>query len=114
MGLLIIFCLILTACAPTPTEPVLVMSKEPPALTEETTKEQVVFSYGKSAKEIVLRLNAEPSLLGEQLVRLAGVVGFRAAVVEVVGRGRAIKVGSDILGYRATEIGHDYIKLEGK
>lgn len=108
---LVIFSLLFSACAPAPSKPALAPTALEPTV-EAAEEAPEVFTYGQAADELVLRLNAEPSLIGDSLVRLAGVVAGRAVVVEVAGRGRFLKTGSDFCGYLVQAIGQDYVRLE--
>jgi len=111
--LLIFVSLLITACAPKKEEITseIKSDSEEQAQVVSEVETQEVFTYGQETGELILRLNAEPSLIGDSLVRLAGVVAGRAVVVEVAGRGRFLKTGSDLCGYQAKEIGKNYVKI---
>ena len=114
--LLIFVSLLITACATKKEETAPEIKSDSEVQEEVVQKVETpeVFTYGQAADEFILRLNAEPSLIGDSLVRLAGVVAGRAVVVEVAGRGRFLKTGSDFCGYLVQAIGQDYVRLEVK
>ena len=69
--------------------------------------------------EIVLKLNAEPLLLGAGYVRLAGVVRGRnpLALIEAGGRGLCLELGDRFQGYCLSEVALREVRLikeEGK
>ena len=121
---IVLLILALSSCASIKEEPGDGFEKEPEMIVEEAPSveadvRQPIYVYENhpervNLSKVFLKLNAEPLLLPNGYVRLAGVVsgGRPMALVEVGGRGIVVGRGDQVCGYKLISINKERILLK--
>ena len=115
---LILAVLALSSCSSRPEQVEVEAEEEEMASSAEAEVREAVYIYKDlpervTSDKITLAMHNDPLLLPDGYVRLVGVVsgGSPTALVEVGGKGRALKTGDKVGGYRLVSIGKNSIKL---